>query len=43
MFPFTNKKNTDVCKFWGEIDEEDFQNGGLPFFQQEHLMYYYSG
>ena len=45
MFSFTYKKKSyRRLKFWGRLDEEDFQNGGLPsFFSREQLMYYYSG
>ena len=35
MFSFTNKKSYRRLKLWGGLDEEDFQNGGFPFFVQQ--------
>ena len=36
MFSFINKKSCMRLKFWGGL-EENFQNGGLPFFSREQL------
>ena len=34
MFSFTNNKSYRRLKFWGGINEEDFQYGELPVFKQ---------